>query len=104
MVKLLVENTGDACAEHGGSRMLRGHRGSLGSRRAVDGDGHGAECTGSCLVKKRSWEDQTCGIDILVAARGDQIRKSENEGVAGEQNLADHLTKGQSWREIDDLI
>ena len=27
----------------------------------------------------RSWEDQTCGIVILVAAGGEQVGKSENE-------------------------
>ena len=33
---------------------------------------------GDC-VKKRPWEDQTCGIEILVAAGGDQIRKGTDE-------------------------
>ena len=27
----------------------------------------------------RPWEDQTCGSELLVAAGGDQIAKSENE-------------------------
>ena len=59
------------------------------SQNAVDDDGLGTECTGSCLdglqrsqgdcVKKRPWEDQTCGIETLVAAGGDQIGKIEHE-------------------------
>ena len=86
--------------------MLRSyHRGSGGSRTAVDDDGLGTKCTGSCLdglqrsqgdcVKKRLWEDQTCRNEILVAAGGDQIGKCENEAVPGAQHLADHVTKGK---------
>ena len=30
-------------------------------------------------IKKRPWENRTCGSVILVAAGGDQIGKSENE-------------------------
>ena len=33
---------------------------------------------GDC-ARKRPWEDQTCGIEILVVAGGDQIGKREHE-------------------------
>ena len=86
----LADNTSDTCSEHCGSRILRGRHGSgWRSRNAVDGDRLGTDCTGSCLdglqsslggcVKKRPWEDQTCGIEIIVDAGGDQIGKSEHE-------------------------
>ena len=48
------------------------HRSSSASRDAVDDNRHGTKCGGPCLdgrqrsqvdcVKKRPWEDQTCGI------------------------------------------
>ena len=67
------------------------------SRNAVDDDGHGTECAGSrlddlqrsqgCCIQKVPWEDQTCGIEIVVPAGGDQIGKSENEGVQGKRTI-----------------
>ena len=57
------------------------------TRHAVDDDGLGDERTGSCLDglqrspgdKKSLWEDQTCGIEMFVAAVGGQIWTSEKE-------------------------
>ena len=46
----LVEDTNDACAGHAGSGILRGHhKNSWRSRNAVDDNGLGTDCTGSCL-------------------------------------------------------
>ena len=39
-----------------------------------------------------------------MAAGDDQVRKSKNETNPGEQNLADHLTKGKAWHQIETLI
>ena len=71
--------------------MRSHHRSSGGSRNAVEDDGLGTVCPLPCLdglqrsqggcVKKRPWEDQTCGIETVVTAGGDQIGKSATEGA-----------------------
>ena len=52
---------------------------------------------------KRPWEDHTCGIENLVQELTTSGRVKMRR-VPREQNLADHLTKGKSLREIDDFI
>ena len=85
---------------------------SGGSPNAVDDDGLGTECTGSCLhglqrsqgdCVKKTWDDLTCGIEILVAAGGDQIGKSENEPPR-RAKVGGTLDEGKTWREINDFI
>ena len=43
-------------------------------------------------------------VEVPMAAGGDQGRKSEDDTSLGRANLADHMTKGKPWCEIDDLI
>ena len=61
------KSTSGSLIEHGH------HKGGGGSRNAVDDDGLGTECTGSCLDGlQRSQGDcvKTCGIETLVASGG----------------------------------
>ena len=39
-----------------------------------------------------------------MAAGCDQVGKRKMRRIPGEQNLADHLTKGKAWYQIESLI
>ena len=95
-----VKNTSVACINHG-RRVLRGcHRSTRGPRNAVDDGGLGTELVGS-------------NLDGFQRSRSDRLQRSQEvtkkgkariKRVPGGQNLPDHLTKGKTWCEINELI
>ena len=111
----LVKNTSVACAACNRSRVLRGfHRISWVSRNAVDDDGLRTEHTSSGVrgtqhsqsnrFQKSFGQDQTYRTEVLVASRDDQVRENEDEADLMRANLADHLRKGKTRCESDELI
>ena len=90
-----------------GGRVLRGSlRSSRRSGNPVDDGGLGIEFVGLNLdgfqrsrgkrFERRIGQDETNRTKIFVAPSDDHI--------PSQQNLADYLTKGKTWFEIDELI
>ena len=46
---------------------------------------------------EQAWENEAHQVEILVGARNDQFRMGEHQN----RNLADNLTEGKAWTEID---
>ena len=110
-----VQNASDACVEHGRSRVLRSRNGcSRGTWNAVDDGRLGREpptCeSGLTPTLPKRWRREGFGKTRHVELRYLWLQDVTKKGrvkmrrIPGEQNLADHLTKGKAWYQIETLI
>ena len=111
----LVQNTGDACAEHSEAEyyaVVTGAAEGLGMQSMMTDLGLSAQVrvwTDSNSVETRSRKDTTRGIEVFVVAGGNQVRKSEGEAYPrgaefgrpsdeGEAVARDQCIDPRSWR------
>ena len=114
-IEALVQNTSDACTEHGGSLVLRSRQGRsggpwdavddgrLGPKRAGAGLDLLKRCQGNS-VETRSRTDENVELRYLWVQEVTKSGRVKMRRMPGAQNPADHLTKGKAWHQIETLI